>query len=418
MKSLIRFVLFCFVLSTTPILPVNAQTTTRTAVTYMGVYSPTMVYNKSEIVLLGNVNYISLVPMNRGNLPSTSPAFWTIIGTGQKPSSVSVMDPPYNAVCDGTTDDHAAIQAALNASPSVTIPSGVSCSIGTTGIALNTGQYLNGNSSNLNYFGSGTAISNASLSGGYNNAGIIQIENLNLNMNETTPGAIGIGLTDSYTVTLQNVEVYGTQPTYVPEVSIGIFGVNVGSSAIILNNVATNDRIVVQGTVVGQNTDVVFNSVFVVSGGTDGIDISYSDLNVLTGVVASGSVCALCLHDTTATTIIGASVSGTTGAGIQMGANVYELNAIVDMSHFTGVPITGTSQGGTITLGDATYLNNMQVTGLLTVNSVPVCEQDGTNCPATFPSVAPSGACSTVGWAFSGDGHISYCNGTVWARMF
>jgi hypothetical protein len=32
------------------------------------------------------------------------------------------------------------------------------------------------------------------------------------------------------------------------------------------------------------------------------------------------------------------------------------------------------------------------------------------------PATAPNGACSTVGWAFSQDGHISYCNGSTWTQ--
>ena len=31
------------------------------------------------------------------------------------------------------------------------------------------------------------------------------------------------------------------------------------------------------------------------------------------------------------------------------------------------------------------------------------------------PATAPTGACSVVGWAFSQDGHASFCNGSVWA---
>ena len=30
------------------------------------------------------------------------------------------------------------------------------------------------------------------------------------------------------------------------------------------------------------------------------------------------------------------------------------------------------------------------------------------------PATAPSGGCSTVGWAFSQDGHATFCNGSVW----
>jgi len=32
------------------------------------------------------------------------------------------------------------------------------------------------------------------------------------------------------------------------------------------------------------------------------------------------------------------------------------------------------------------------------------------------PATAPTGACSDVGWAFSQDGHISYCNGSAWTQ--
>jgi len=32
------------------------------------------------------------------------------------------------------------------------------------------------------------------------------------------------------------------------------------------------------------------------------------------------------------------------------------------------------------------------------------------------PATAPTGACSTTGWAFSQDGHISFCNGSTWTQ--
>jgi Pectate lyase superfamily protein len=79
---------------------------------------------------------------------------------------VSVKD--FGAVCDGTTDDHAAIQAAINALSSggtVNFPNGT-CSVGTVGITvpvvtiLGTGIILQGQgySSTLKYTGSGTAV--------------------------------------------------------------------------------------------------------------------------------------------------------------------------------------------------------------------------------------------------------------------
>jgi hypothetical protein len=30
------------------------------------------------------------------------------------------------------------------------------------------------------------------------------------------------------------------------------------------------------------------------------------------------------------------------------------------------------------------------------------------------PATAPSGSCTTIGWAFSQDGHATFCNGSTW----
>jgi hypothetical protein len=315
------------------------------------------------------------------------------------------MAAPYNAKCDGTTDDHVAIQAALNTSASVVIPANVNCSIGTVGLILNTGQIFNGNSSQLTYLGTGVALgTNSNTADPMYGAGSITIENLNINLEGLAAGATGIGLFDSYTDSITNVEVFqwNTCCGYFPSTSVGIYGVLYGTNGVILNNVVGGDKIVLQGTTTGQNTNIVFNTVFVFSSGTDGIDVSYSDNTVMTGVVVDGSTCALCLQNMTGLTILGASIlpfnGSTTSVGIQIGSSVYELTAVLDTAAFTGIPVTGTSQGGLIMFGDQASVNNLQITGLL-----------------TGPATAPSGPCSVIGWVHSQDGHLSYCNGTTWS---
>jgi hypothetical protein len=84
------------------------------------------------------------------------------------PFAVSVMQAPYSAKCDGITDDHLAIQAALDNNAGVYIPtkSGgtTTCNIGTVGIQLCSSNNhfgfnaLFGNGQILSYAGTGSAV--------------------------------------------------------------------------------------------------------------------------------------------------------------------------------------------------------------------------------------------------------------------
>jgi hypothetical protein len=40
---------------------------------------------------------------------------------------------------------------------------------------------------------------------------------------------------------------------------------------------------------------------------------------------------------------------------------------------------------------------------------------NGAGAP-TYPVTAPSGSCTAIGWAFSQDGHATFCDGTTWTR--
>jgi len=54
---------------------------------------------------------------------------------------------------------------------------------------------------------------------------------------------------------------------------------------------------------------------------------------------------------------------------------------------------------GSATVGDAS--------GSLSLGTVSASLYQG-------PATAPSGSCSVIGWAFSQDGHATFCNGTTW----
>jgi hypothetical protein len=80
--------------------------------------------------------------------------------------AVDVTQPPYDAACDGSTDDHVAIQTALNENPAVFIPAasgGTTCNVGTVGVTLCASGFLSynaiyGNGVFLKYSGSGVGV--------------------------------------------------------------------------------------------------------------------------------------------------------------------------------------------------------------------------------------------------------------------
>lgn len=79
------------------------------------------------------------------------------------PYSVNLCAAPSTATCDGTTDDHVAVQTILDAGyPSVFIPwslSGTVINTGTVGITINNpGMTFYGNGQTLKYSGSGSAV--------------------------------------------------------------------------------------------------------------------------------------------------------------------------------------------------------------------------------------------------------------------
>ena len=122
-------------------------------------------------------------------------------------NSVLITDPPYNAHCDGSTDDTTAIQAAINSGFTVNFPiSTVSdlqqCNINSPLTGPSGGQtnlIIHGNGSELNYLGSSSTDALNFSSGPTN----VFIDNLYINTQTLSTGNIGIEMPSSGAGVLQ-----------------------------------------------------------------------------------------------------------------------------------------------------------------------------------------------------------------------
>ena len=179
------------------------------------------------------------------------------LGVGYKDMpSVLITDPPYNAACDGSTDDSTAIQAAINSGKVVNFPLSTTsdfqqCNVATplTGPSSGSPLVIHGNGSELNFTSSGDAVFTfGSLS--------TSVDNLVINTQTLTGSAMGINETGGL-LELNNVTI-----------SAGSSGIGTGGAAyyaiygansfivITTNNLWTDGTIFLTSgpTLVDQNT--------------------------------------------------------------------------------------------------------------------------------------------------------------------
>lgn len=108
-------------------------------------------------------------PGTAGQLAGYGASGTTVVGMQNQ--CPFVTDPPYNSHCDGSTDDSAAIQAAMDANGCIQLPLSTStnlqqCNVATGLVENNNSLTINLNGSILNYTGTGSEISSASDVGG------------------------------------------------------------------------------------------------------------------------------------------------------------------------------------------------------------------------------------------------------------
>ena len=120
-----------------------------------------------------------------------------------------ITDPPYNAACDGSTDDTAAIQAAINSGKVVNFPVSTTsdlqqCNVNSPLTGPSGGQtvlVIHGNGSELNYLGSASTTA-ITLAG---EPSYVSIDNLYLNTQTLSTGNTGIRVRRRFAGTLQRL---------------------------------------------------------------------------------------------------------------------------------------------------------------------------------------------------------------------
>jgi hypothetical protein len=119
----------------------------------------------------------------------------------------------YGATCNGATDDHAAIQAAINANPfsTIVVPTGCTgINLGSTGIVFTDGQTFDGANILISYAGTGKAVSNTP--GTVANG--VTLRNIRINMAGSTVSAMGAVLIDCEYCKIENFNIHGGAAGY------------------------------------------------------------------------------------------------------------------------------------------------------------------------------------------------------------
>jgi len=104
--------------------------------------------------------------------------------------------------------------------------------------------------------------------------------------------------------------------------------------------------------------------------------------------------------------------NGTIAGALQISGG-FEATGLLGGYYFSQPEIYGTTTPALTRTAGITQT----AAGQLSVDTTAQGNGLGTLKAAEFsgPAVAPSGACTVIGWAFSQDGHATFCNGTSWA---
>jgi hypothetical protein len=289
------------------------------------------------------------------------------------PFAVDVTQAPYNAKCDGHSDDSAAIQAALDNNPAVFIPTGPSaptqCQI-PEGITLcsssNHFQYnaLYGNNQYLGYTGTGIAVylGNCPSSG----FSMVRDTNIDASLSSGTPTAFQTGLwanliNDADSLPADSTSITSSdQHVYVQNYN-GTGSVSMDADGIILNSVFVGNL------TFGDENDIVetthFDGKLTLPGGNGfvtvdnaifdgGVSVEVNaGLVVIGGRYATASGPVFSLADGSSVTFVNAQINAAGGVAIALSTDNGTLNVngnvVLDTNAST---ITGTASGGVLSV--------------------------------------------------------------------
>ena len=291
-----------------------------------------------------------------------------------------VTDPPYNAACDGSTDDSAAIQAAMDANGCVQLPRSTpgnlqQCDIA-SGIVQNNGSLtIIGNGSYMPYSGTETGISVGTGTGSF--IPNITIKNILLDAVSPTGTPTIIDTTNANISILEGVYDLGSGPsgyTFVDDGSVhSVFNNVGGGDALSESDNGIYSNVGFQSFNLSGNGNYTFNGLNV----TNELDVNsaasingYAQYATFSGTPSSGSLCTFSSSDSPSCTSYGPVLPGI----------VYSA---------AGTPLPGTTGGD-----DA-------------CSTIPVGAQ-ATVSDATIPTY--------LGAYVSGGGVVAgvRCNGTIW----
>ncbi len=263
-----------------------------------------------------------------------------------------ITDAPYNAHCDGSTDDTAAIQAAINANTCIQFPISTSgnvqqCNINTPLTGPTSGDLtltIHGNGSELNYVG---ATSTAAI--GFEGPINVDIDNLDINTQTLSTGNIGVELTSAAASVIQLTNTIisagpsglGSGGAAYKAISIGE---DVGGGSLINKNLTTDGTIAMGNTSDFAASLADTNTSFVSPGvAEDAYDLVVGAASVTNYADSGGetSGCTFCFL-------------GPTGAPITI-TNAY-FGALT--TGHTAISFTSTSPFNNTLLGSAVYTNS------------------------------------------------------------
>jgi hypothetical protein len=343
---------------------------------------------------------------------------------------VDVTQPPYSAKCDGSTDDHVAIQAALDQNAAIMIPVGPSpptqCNLGTVGITLCSASNLfgynaiYGNGQIFNYAGTGSGVTTSS------NCTASLIRDLGIYQTSATGTPALFDIEGPNTELDNDVEQGNTLP-------------NGGYTSILINapiakvaNYYGNGFVVVNGTsgnVVLQSTDVdsyqltgVVN-VQLIAGSAENSNGSISDIEFAVAIGISGTSFAggVTIHNSAVSTSgadFYSSITLQTDDGLSSNLSGNALTRTSTPLIVSGTPVLGNiniSSDYSVAAGFWQYTNGIQTNILYSVAGTPL-----PTCGASTTGVQLQVSDATIPTflgTYTGGSTVQspvVCNGTNW----